>query len=148
MGGLPALCARGGCAICIARELCVGISVCFLLCSQSLKGKHVLLSNIKIINIVRLSHISVCSLISKCCYFSTACCNKLKCNLNLYFQGSQFRRGFQFYFHHSSVHTLLKCIIIPIRQMHLELLQFYSTHQHLLVSFLIKNGYALKSGHI
>lgn len=32
--------------------------------------------------------------------------------------------------------------------MHLELLQFYSTHQHLLVSFLIKNGYALKSGHI
>lgn len=32
--------------------------------------------------------------------------------------------------------------------MQLKLLQLYSTHQHLLVSFLIKNGYALKSGHI
>lgn len=148
MGKLPALCTGGGCAICIARELPVSVSVCFLLCSQTLKGKHVLLSNIKIINIVCLNHISVCSVISKCCYFSTACCNKLKCNLNLYFQGSQFRRGFQSYFHHTSVHTLLKCVIIPIRQMQLELLQFYSTHQHLLVSFLIKNGYALKSGHI
>lgn len=109
--------ALGECAICIASEIHISISVRFLLCSKSLWRENVLLSNIKIINIVCLDHISVCSVISKCCYFSMVPCNKLKWNLNIYLIGSQFRNGFSPIFITPQYIPYWKVLFIPIRQM-------------------------------
>lgn len=111
------------------------------------KGKHGLLSNIKIINNVCLNHISVYSVNAKCCYFSTMSYNKLKQNLNIALIGSKFKNGFHSYVSlFLGVYLVEKWYSYPLDKCSWNCYSYILHFNTCLFPFLLKMWYALKSG--